>query len=112
MTAGQFFYSLLKLEVCQIKVSLYFHMDPPVCGDTSCLIARLFGRVNERRGFSNFIHLFILLQVQNGVALYTTLGSLFTLLNLTVFLQHQTGAAQCECAKLALLLLLLALLVW
>lgn len=50
--------------------------------------------------------------MQNGVALYTTLGSLFTLLNLTVFLQHQTGAAQCECAKLALLLLLLALLVW
>lgn len=52
------------------------------------------------------------MQVQNGVALYTTLGSLVTLLNLTVFLQHQTGAARCDCAKLSLLLLLLMLLAW
>lgn len=51
-------------------------------------------------------------QVQNGVALYTTLGCLLTILNLTVFLQHQTSAAQCDCAKLSLLLLMMMLLVW
>lgn len=51
------FYSPLKLEVCQIKMTLYFHMDPPVCEDTSCLIARLFGRVNERCGGSNLLYL-------------------------------------------------------
>lgn len=45
-------------------------------------------------------------QVQNGVTLYTTLGCPFTLLNLTVFLQHQTSVAD-VCAKLSLLLLLL-----
>ncbi|KAI3355309.1 hypothetical protein L3Q82_018164 [Scortum barcoo] len=55
---------------------------------------------------------FIRILVQNGVAVYTTWGTLFTLLNLTIYLQHQTSTSRCDCAMLSLLLLLLKLLAW
>lgn len=51
-------------------------------------------------------------QVQNGIALYATWGTLCTLLNLTIFLQHNSGASRCDCAMLSLLLLLMTLLAW
>lgn len=54
----------------------------------------------------------VLDQVQNGVAVYATWGTLFTLLNLTMYLQHQTGASRCDCAALSLLLLLMKLFAW
>ncbi|KAF3703664.1 hypothetical protein EXN66_Car019352 [Channa argus] len=50
--------------------------------------------------------------VQNGVAVYATWGTLCTLLNLTIYLQHQTEASRCECSLLSLLLLLMELLAW
>nr|XP_046228084.1 uncharacterized protein LOC124049964 [Scatophagus argus]XP_046228085.1 uncharacterized protein LOC124049964 [Scatophagus argus] len=50
--------------------------------------------------------------VQNGVAVYATMGTLLTLLNLTMYLQHQTGTSRCDCAKLSLLLLLMKLSAW
>ncbi|XP_044032776.1 uncharacterized protein LOC122866761 [Siniperca chuatsi] len=49
--------------------------------------------------------------VQNGVAVYATWGTLFTLLNLTIYLQ-QTETSRCDYAMLSLLLLLLELLAW
>lgn len=58
---------------------------------------------------SSFI---VLNQVQNGVAVYATWGTLFTLLNLTIYLQHQTGTSRCDCAMLSLMLLLMKLLAW
>ncbi|KAK5849583.1 hypothetical protein PBY51_013907 [Eleginops maclovinus] len=54
----------------------------------------------------------IRLLVQNVVAVYATWGSLSTLLNFTMFLQHLTETSKCECAMLALLLLLMGLFVW
>ncbi|KAF7213404.1 putative LOC107382473-like protein [Nothobranchius furzeri] len=50
--------------------------------------------------------------VQNGVAVYATWGTLSTLLNLTIYLQHQKDTSRCDCAMLSLLLLLMELLVW
>ncbi|XP_013868745.1 uncharacterized protein LOC106520954 [Austrofundulus limnaeus] len=50
--------------------------------------------------------------VQNGVAVYATWGTLSTLLNLTIFMQHQTETPRCNCAMLSMLLLLMELLVW
>ncbi|KAK7881774.1 hypothetical protein WMY93_030183 [Mugilogobius chulae] len=50
--------------------------------------------------------------VQNGVALYATWGTLSTLLNLTIYLQHQKGASRCDCATVSQLLLLMILFVW
>ncbi|KAM3593858.1 uncharacterized protein V6R79_023636 [Siganus canaliculatus] len=50
--------------------------------------------------------------VQNGIAISATWGILFTLLNLTIYLQYQTGTSRCDCANLSLLLLLLKLLAW
>ncbi|XP_017157328.1 uncharacterized protein LOC108165700 [Poecilia reticulata] len=50
--------------------------------------------------------------VQNGVAVYATWGTLSTLLNLTIYLQHQTEASRYHCTMLSLLLLLMELLVW
>ncbi|KAF1373094.1 hypothetical protein PFLUV_G00256750 [Perca fluviatilis] len=50
--------------------------------------------------------------VQNGVAVYTTWGTLSTLLNLTIYLQHQTETSKCDCGMLSLLLLLMELLAW
>ncbi|KAM7369835.1 hypothetical protein PAMP_011125 [Pampus punctatissimus] len=50
--------------------------------------------------------------VQNGVAVYSTWGTLFTLLNLTIYLQYQTGTTRCDCAMLSLVLLLMELLAW
>lgn len=50
--------------------------------------------------------------MQNGVALYATWGTLCTLLSLTIFLQHDSGASRCDCAMLSLLLLLMTLLAW
>ncbi|XP_036935540.1 uncharacterized protein LOC119008915 [Acanthopagrus latus] len=50
--------------------------------------------------------------VQNGVAVYATWGTLFTLLNLTIYLQHLAEVSKCDCAKLSLLLLLMKLLGW
>ncbi|CAL9698090.1 unnamed protein product [Knipowitschia caucasica] len=50
--------------------------------------------------------------VQNGVSLYATWGTLSTLLNLTIYLQHQTGASRCHCATVSQLLLLILLFVW
>ncbi|XP_018550831.1 uncharacterized protein LOC108896276 isoform X2 [Lates calcarifer] len=50
--------------------------------------------------------------VQNGMAVYATWGTLFTLLNLTIYLQYQTGTSRCDCAMLSMLLLLMKLLVW
>ncbi|KAM4544121.1 uncharacterized protein V3H82_021926 [Fundulus diaphanus] len=50
--------------------------------------------------------------VQNGVAVYATWGTLSTLLNLTIYLQHQTGTSRCHSTILSLLLLLMELLVW
>ncbi|XP_034562598.1 uncharacterized protein LOC117829143 [Notolabrus celidotus] len=54
----------------------------------------------------------IRLLVQNGVAVYATWGALATLLNLTIYLQHQTDTLRCDCAMLALGLLLMQLLTW
>lgn len=54
----------------------------------------------------------LLNQVQNGVAVYATWGTLFTLLNLTTYLQHLAEVSQCDCAKLSLMLLLMKLLGW
>lgn len=54
----------------------------------------------------------VLNQVQNGVSIYATWGTLSTLLNLTIYLQHQSVASRCDCAKLSLLLLLMKLLAW
>lgn len=51
-------------------------------------------------------------QVQNGVALYATWGTLWTLLNLTMFLQYNSDASHCDCSMLSLMLLLMALLAW
>ncbi|XP_020507725.2 uncharacterized protein [Labrus bergylta] len=50
--------------------------------------------------------------VQNGIAVYSTWGTLATLLNLTIYLQHQTEALRCDCAMLALVLLLMQLSAW
>ncbi|XP_072307463.1 uncharacterized protein [Eucyclogobius newberryi] len=50
--------------------------------------------------------------VQNGVALYATWGTLSTLLNLTIYLQHQTGTSRCDCATMSQLLLLTLIFVW
>ena len=50
--------------------------------------------------------------MQNGVAVYATWGTLFTLLNLTIYLQHLAEVSKCDCAKLSLLLLLMKLLGW
>ncbi|XP_014862914.1 PREDICTED: uncharacterized protein LOC106930090 [Poecilia mexicana] len=50
--------------------------------------------------------------VQNGVAVYATWGTLSTLLNLTIYLQHQTDASRYHCTMVSLLLLLMELLVW
>ncbi|PWA17956.1 hypothetical protein CCH79_00004120, partial [Gambusia affinis] len=50
--------------------------------------------------------------VQNGVAVHATWGTLSTLLNLTIYLQHQTEASRYHCTMLSLLLLLMELLVW
>ncbi|XP_035811476.2 uncharacterized protein LOC118471365 [Amphiprion ocellaris] len=50
--------------------------------------------------------------VQNGVAVHAAWGTLSTLLNLTIYLQHQTETPRCDCAMLALLLLLMELLAW
>ncbi|XP_054479233.1 uncharacterized protein LOC129110976 [Anoplopoma fimbria] len=50
--------------------------------------------------------------VQNGVAVYATWGTLSSLLNLTVYLQHQTETSRCDCAMLSLVLLLMELLAW
>lgn len=50
--------------------------------------------------------------VQNGVAVYATWGTLSTLLNLTIYLEHQTSTSRCDCAMLSQLLLLLELFVW
>ncbi|XP_029979783.1 uncharacterized protein LOC115411707 [Sphaeramia orbicularis] len=50
--------------------------------------------------------------VQNGVAVYATWGTLSTLLNLTIYLQHQTGTPRCDCAMLSQLLLLMELFAW
>lgn len=51
-------------------------------------------------------------QVQNGVALYATWGTLWTLLNLNILLQYKSDATRCDCSMLSLLLLLMALLAW
>lgn len=58
------------------------------------------------------LHLTVLEQVQNGVAVYATWGTLSTLLSLTTYLQHQTETLRCDCAMLSLLLLLMELLAW
>ncbi|XP_061569309.1 uncharacterized protein LOC133423179 [Cololabis saira] len=50
--------------------------------------------------------------VQNGLAVYATWGTLSTLLNVTIYLQHQTGMLKCDCAMLALLLILMELSAW
>ncbi|KAM9712505.1 uncharacterized protein ACNS7B_023037 isoform 2-T2 [Menidia menidia] len=50
--------------------------------------------------------------VQNGMAVYATWGTLSTLLNMTVYLHHQTPIPRCDSAMLALLLLLMELLAW
>lgn len=50
--------------------------------------------------------------VQNGVAVYATWGTLSTLLNLTIYLEHQSGTSRCDCATVAQLLLLMEILVW
>ncbi|KAJ0059797.1 hypothetical protein NL108_012947 [Boleophthalmus pectinirostris] len=50
--------------------------------------------------------------VQNGIALYATWGTLSTLLNLTIYLQHHTGTSRCDCATVCQLLLLMLLFVW
>ncbi|AWP20515.1 Hypothetical protein SMAX5B_004663, partial [Scophthalmus maximus] len=52
------------------------------------------------------------MEVQNGMAVYATWGTLSTLLDLTMYLQHQTGTSRCDCAMLSLLLLLMELLAW
>ncbi|XP_062235984.1 uncharacterized protein LOC133933046 [Platichthys flesus] len=54
----------------------------------------------------------VLNQVQNGVAVYATWGSLSTVLNLTIYLQYQTGTFSCGCSLLPLLLLLMQLFAW
>lgn len=51
-------------------------------------------------------------QVQNGMAVYATWGTLSTILNLTIYLQHQTVTSRCDCAMLSMLLLLMELLTW
>lgn len=51
-------------------------------------------------------------QVQNGVAVYATWGTLSTLLNVTIYLQHTVKAPEDDCAKLSLVLLQLKLLAW
>ncbi|XP_067434605.1 uncharacterized protein [Thunnus thynnus] len=50
--------------------------------------------------------------VQNGMAVYATWGNLSTILNLTIYLQHQTVTSRCDCAMLSMLLLLMELLTW
>ncbi|XP_028290446.1 uncharacterized protein LOC114454296 isoform X3 [Gouania willdenowi] len=50
--------------------------------------------------------------VQNGVAVYATWATLSSLLNMTIYLQHRTETPTCDCALLALLLLLMELLGW
>lgn len=50
--------------------------------------------------------------VQNGMAVCATWGTLSTLLNLTIYLQHQIEASRCDSATLALMLLVMKLLVW
>ncbi|CAB1418623.1 unnamed protein product [Pleuronectes platessa] len=50
--------------------------------------------------------------VQNGVAVYATWGTLSTVLNLTIYLQYQTGTFSCGCSLLPLLLLLMQLFAW
>ncbi|XP_010739180.2 uncharacterized protein LOC104926917 [Larimichthys crocea] len=50
--------------------------------------------------------------VQNGTAIYTTWGTLFTLLNLTIYIQYETDVTKCDYAMLSLLLILMKLLVW
>ncbi|XP_058481680.1 uncharacterized protein LOC131456969 [Solea solea] len=50
--------------------------------------------------------------VQNGVAVYATWGTVSTLLNLTIYLQHQRGTSRCDCAMLSLMLLLMELFAW
>lgn len=57
MTAGQTFYSPLKLEVCRIRMTLYSHVGPPVREDTPWLLAPLHGSGRERRGLSNLLYL-------------------------------------------------------
>ena len=54
----------------------------------------------------------VLNQVQNGVAVYATWGTLSTILNLTLYLQYQTGTSSCGFALLPLLLLLMQLFSW
>lgn len=56
--------------------------------------------------------LFLLNQVQNGVAVYATWGTISTLLNLTIYLQYQTPTSKCDCAMLSLMLILMELLAW
>lgn len=53
-----------------------------------------------------------MLQVQNGVALYATWGTLWTLLSLSIFLQYNSDVSPCDCSMLSLMLLLMALLAW
>ncbi|XP_068566017.1 uncharacterized protein [Cebidichthys violaceus] len=62
--------------------------------------------------YHNVDLLLIRILVQNGFAVYATWGTLSTLLNLTIYLQHKTEIFRCDCAMLSLLLLLMELLAW
>ncbi|XP_070709427.1 uncharacterized protein [Pempheris klunzingeri] len=76
----------------------------------SCHGLKIYGAwLNKHRKADLWL---IRILVQNGVAIYATWLTLFTLLNLTIYLQHQTDTSRCDCAVLALVLLLMKLLAW
>ncbi|XP_035509973.1 uncharacterized protein LOC118322406 [Morone saxatilis] len=76
----------------------------------SCHGLKIYGAwLNKYRNADLWL---IRILVQNGVAVYATWGTLYTLLNLTIYLQYQTDKSRCDCAQLSLLLLLMKLLAW
>ncbi|XP_056155873.1 uncharacterized protein LOC130130161 [Lampris incognitus] len=76
----------------------------------SCQGLRVYG------GWLNKYHTvdlwLIRILVQNGVAVFAAWETISTLLNLTIFLQHNTGVTRCDCSLLSLTLLLMELLAW
>ncbi|KAM6970853.1 uncharacterized protein LKV04_016587 isoform 2-T2 [Tautogolabrus adspersus] len=76
----------------------------------SCHGMKIYGAWLHKHRIADLWLLRIL--VQNGIAVYSTWGTLSTLLNLTIYLQHQTETLRCDCAMLALVLLLMQLSAW
>lgn len=53
-----------------------------------------------------------LIQVQNGLAVYTTWTSIATLINLTIVVSYDAGMSKSDAATLSLSLLSVEVLVW